>query len=67
MPNKDGTGPLGQGTGTGKRRGSCASKRSSNKDNIPGEIWGRRIGGYSGFQNGGKGQRLNNLNNSTSK
>ncbi|WP_198142806.1 DUF5320 domain-containing protein [Syntrophomonas zehnderi] len=33
MPNRDGTGPYGQGAGTGRLRGGCAVDRSRNANN----------------------------------
>ncbi|MGI6452164.1 MAG: hypothetical protein ACOX0E_01585 [Syntrophomonadaceae bacterium] len=42
MPNKDGTGPQGQGRGIGRFRGGCASGR---RDDKPGKGQGRRPGG----------------------
>ena len=32
MPNFDGTGPLGRGSGTGRLRGKCAAGRGNNKN-----------------------------------
>lgn len=72
MPNKDGTGPLGQGAGTGRLKGSCAADRG-NASNNPGKRQGRRNGGGGGNGprsnggNGGRGRGLNNPNNPQDK
>ncbi len=62
MPNFDGTGPLGQGTMTGRRRGRCWNKQTETNKNysetktedkniINGEINNREV-----MQGKGKGQ-----------
>ncbi|HPF21777.1 MAG TPA: DUF5320 domain-containing protein [Syntrophomonas sp.] len=67
MPNKDGTGPMGQGAGTGRLKGGCAAGRGNNKNNSPGKGLGRRNSGNNGPQNGGRGQGANNPNNTSNK
>jgi len=52
MPNKDGTGPDGKGSGTGRRQGKCGAKNTENNDAKP------RGGGRCGQARGGKGQRM---------
>ncbi len=67
MPNKDGTGPMGKGSGTGRLRGGCAVGRGNNKNNSPGKGLGRKNVGNSGMQNGGRGRGLNSPNNATDR
>lgn len=67
MPNRDGSGPLGQGAGTGRLGGGCAAGRGNNKCNTPEKGLGRRNGGGNGSQNGGRGRGLNNPNNANGK
>lgn len=52
MPNRDGTGPMGQGPMTGRNRGTCGRGRSNKSG-----ILGRRQGNRSGLGNsrGGAG------------
>ena len=54
MPNKDGTGPLGQGTKTGRKLGNCKKSDSDITEKL-GEGQGkkRKSGGGTG-----KGKRL---------
>lgn len=67
MPNHDGTGPAGQGSGTGRLRGGCAAGRGNNSNN-PGRGPGRRNGGGNKLRGTGAGGRgLNNPNNNTNK
>ncbi|HPO05709.1 MAG TPA: DUF5320 domain-containing protein [Candidatus Gracilibacteria bacterium] len=40
MPNRDGTGPLGQGSGTGRKLGACSAQTNS-------QVCGRRGSGRS--------------------
>ncbi len=63
MPNFDGTGPLGQGSLTGRRRGRCRNNEKSNQQNQSSEnkeiIYGigrggRPCGGGAGL---GQGQK----------
>ncbi|NLV20738.1 MAG: DUF5320 domain-containing protein [Syntrophomonadaceae bacterium] len=67
MPNRDGTGPMGQGSGTGRLRGGCAVGRGNNKNNPAEKDPGRRNSGNNGPQNGGRGRGLNNPNNASGK
>jgi predicted Fe-Mo cluster-binding NifX family protein len=57
MPRGDGTGPLGQGVGTGKRRGGC--KRGTGSPAGPGRCTGQGRG-QKGGQGQGQGQRGKN-------
>ncbi|MFA6449224.1 MAG: DUF5320 domain-containing protein [bacterium] len=34
MPNKDGTGPAGKGSGTGRRRGACRIRKSVGSNGV---------------------------------
>ncbi len=52
MPNKDGTGPAGKGSGTGRRQGKCGSKNTENNDAKPRGV------GRCGQARGGKGQGM---------
>lgn len=51
MPNRDGTGPLGHGAGTGRLRGGCAAGRGNNNNNP------RKGRGRIGDGNGPRGLR----------
>lgn len=55
MPRFDGTGPEGQGPGTGRRRGRCGSARRDNDGNFVGQ--GRGLGRKLG-QGRGKGRSI---------
>jgi hypothetical protein len=68
MPNFDGTGPQGRGSGTGRLRGKCAAGRGNNK-NFPGRRQGRRnFAGNKVRGTGGGGVRvLNNSDNPSNK
>jgi hypothetical protein len=52
MPNKDGTGPEGKGTLTGRRLGECKTQESSSED----QLQRRGLGNRRGFGKG-KGRR----------
>ncbi|HOV11817.1 MAG TPA: DUF5320 family protein [Bacteroidales bacterium] len=52
MPNKDGTGPAGKGSGTGRRQGKSGSKNTENNDAKPRGV------GRCGQARGGKGQGM---------
>ncbi len=63
MPNLDGTGPQGQGSLTGRKRGRCGDNENSNQQNQSAEnkeiIYGIGRGGRprgGGFGQGQKGQ-----------
>lgn len=56
MPNRDGTGPLGKGAGTGRLRGGCAAGQV-NYGNNPGQGMGRRNGGAKGPGSSGNSGR----------
>lgn len=68
MPNKDGTGPMSQGPGTGRLRGRCGAGRGNNSNNC-GQRQGRRNFGSNGPRGiGGGGVRgLNNSDNPSNK
>lgn len=53
MPNLDGTGPQGQGSMTGRRRGRCRDSENSNQQNQSNE--NKEI--VSGLGRGGRSQR----------
>ena len=67
MPNKDGTGPNGQGALTGRRRGNCGNSKTekntsdSNNSKVGLGRGGRPRGGGQGKGFGGG----RNINNST--
>ncbi|WP_061214621.1 DUF5320 family protein [Syntrophomonas wolfei] len=66
MPNRDGTGPLGRGTGTGRLGGKCSVGRGYNCPN-PGRGRGRRNGSGNGPRGiGGGGIRELNTPEDTS-
>lgn len=67
MPNRDGSGPLGQGAGTGRLGGGCAAGRGNNRYNHPGRGLGCKNGSCSSSQNGGRGRRLYPVNNPSDK
>jgi hypothetical protein len=67
MPNLDGTGPLGQGKMTGRRRGRCRDKQTAQaekSENKPVEnnesVYGFGRGGRS--RGGGRGRRQHSGN-----
>jgi len=57
MPNKDGTGPEGKGSKTGRGLGNCSSKENdkenSSDDKVRGQGRGQGKGQGLGKQNGG--------------
>ncbi len=54
MPNRDGTGPMGQGPRSGGRRGACAGKENNaNTENGGNTVFGIGKGGRP--RGGGKG------------
>lgn len=62
MPNRDGTGPVGQGAGTGRLRGWCAVDRNRIINN-PRRGTGYRNGGSNGPKGtGGWGRGFSNNN-----
>ncbi len=64
MPGRDGTGPQGQGPGTGRLGGDCAAGRGNN----PNKVQGRRNGSGNGLRGtGGGGRGANNPNNTQNK
>jgi len=71
MPNKDGTGPLGQGAKTGKGLGNCNNNSSENSNQTffgrcrkwcrgKGNGWGRNRNGNGQSRGFGNGNRQNN-------
>lgn len=53
MPNRDGTGPMGKGSGTGRRMGKCKTTEETAAKNENSEILGIGRGGRP--RGGGKG------------
>lgn len=57
MPNRDGTGPRGEGPRTGRRMGNCSPNTSEKPlGQGQGNGFGRRFGGHHGRQNMQRGQ-----------
>ncbi len=54
MPNKDGTGPAGNGPGTGRKQGKRGSRNNENNDSRPNG--GGRCGQARGTKGQGKGK-----------
>ncbi len=66
MPNKDGTGPNGQGSLTGRKRGNCGTSKTEKETAKNNTIFGVGRGGKP--RGGGKGKGFSggrNNNNST--
>jgi len=61
MPNRDGTGPLGQGAKTGRNLGNCDNNSSTNSNQT---LFGRFCGWCFGAGRGrGRNRRANAQNN----
>lgn len=60
MPNRDGTGPQGQGSKTGRRKGGCGG---GTNNNILGRGLGNRGGGSGGLGGRSDGRRGSNTSN----
>ncbi len=56
MPNKNGTGPEGKGTLTGRGLGNCNRRESSNED----KPQGRGLGNRRGFEKGNRRRQRRN-------
>jgi len=68
MPNRDGTGPLGKGSGTGRFRGFCLIDHKNNANNNSNPQERRRAGGKAfGSSGGGRSRGLNSPNNMQNK
>ncbi len=68
MPNKDGTGPLGQGPGTGRTRGGCGAGRGNNANNASQGQGRRKAGGnLAGSSGRAHGLGKNNTDNTQNK
>lgn len=51
MPNRDGTGPEGKGTKTGRGLGNCVTEKSSDETIKSGRGLGKRLGNRKGSKN----------------